>query len=156
MSNFSYLKKLSVKGKTAEFPISLIRFEKINGDEIENVTPVLIVSPATSINKPYINAVLRKMSKTLKRAANTGVIGKDENDELRKISIELYPRYVINSWEDMPNSEGNLEEFTEESCRDFLEAYPKELMDELIVFCSKNSSFAEVLDMESAGEIAKN
>lgn len=156
MGNFSHLKKLSVKGKTAEFPISLIRFEKKNGDEIENVSPVLIVSPATSINKPYINAALRKMSKKLKRAASTGIVGKSENDELRKISIQLYPQYVIEGWEDMPDSDGNFVEFTEESCRDFLEAYPKELMDELIDFCSKNSNFAEVLDMESAGEIAKN
>lgn len=142
MTDFSYLKNLDVKNKTAHYPI-----HQIAG------TPVLIMKPATEANKPYFNAVLKKSRRNV-RALKAGAINQVMIAENREQDRELFPRFVVTGWEDLVDAKGEAVEFNRENCEAFLRALPDWIFDEVRNFAGDSINFTE--DMPDIEVKAKN
>jgi hypothetical protein len=140
--DFSHLQKLDIKDKTARYSFYQIRDE-----------PTLILRPANEANKQYFNAVLSKSRKNV-RAIQAGHVNQSMIAESRNKDRELYPSFVVVGWENVVDSQGEEVPFSSEACRDFLNALPDWLFDELRTFAAKSSNFAE--DRVDAGEVAGN
>lgn len=144
---FEHLKELEVKGKTAEFSLSMLRG-----------CPKLIVRPATESNKPYFNEVLRRSVKTLRKAASGDIsVSTETLEKNREDDRRLFPKYVIVDWKDIKDSQGKDVPFTQENCAEFLQALPDWIFDDIGIFCRKNSNFVdEPVEVYEAEELAKN
>jgi hypothetical protein len=138
MTDFSHLKVLEVKNKTAEYTIYQIAGE-----------PVLIVKPATEANKGYFNSVLRRSRRNL-HAVKAGSISQKMIKENRAEDRELYPKHIVNGWKTMKDSKGKDVPFSPEAAHDFLEALPDWLFDEIRAFCGASQNFSgEPIDIEA-------
>lgn len=140
MVDFSHLKAFEVEAKTARYSMDNI---SING-----VSPVLIVSPATDANKPYFNSLLKKSAKAKRGALKASTVTDNRNQDKA-----LYAEYIIKGWEGLLDAEGVEAPFTVESAKSFLQSLPNWLFDDMRIFCSDPSNFAEQLDVEV---LAKN
>lgn len=137
MSNFSHLRALEVRDKTARCTIYQIKGE-----------PVLVVRPATEANKPYFNAVLKRTRKNV-RAVQAGAISQAMIAENRSEDRELFPKHVVVGWEGVSDSHGAAVPFSEEACAEFLEALPDWLFDEVRNFAGNSANFTDgVVDAE--------
>ena len=147
MSKFSHLKANRVKADaTAKYFLYQIT---VNG-----VSPTLIVKPATELNKPYFNALLKRSSKTARRAA-TGKIDPGVIAQNRKEDRQLYPLYVVVGWKDLIGDDGKEVAFSKEDCADFLAAIDDWIFDDLRNFCGAASTFADddiEVDVVNAGK----
>lgn len=142
MSNFSHLKKLDVKDRTAKYQIFQIEGE-----------PTLIMKPATEANKPYFNSVLKKSRRKVK-AVQAGALNSKMIQENRDEDRELFPKAVVIGWEGIVDNKGKEVPFTTEDCAQFLEALPDWIFDQVRNFAASSENFAyEVIDIE---EKAKN
>jgi len=136
--DFSYLKNLEVKNKTAEYSLF-----QINGE------PTLILKPATEVNKGYFNSVLRRSKRNL-RAMKSGSISQKMIKETREEDKELYPKYIISGWKDVKDSAGKDVPFSPENCVDFLEALPDWIFDDIRNFAGSSENFSgEVIDVKA-------
>jgi hypothetical protein len=143
MTDFGNLKSLEVKAeKTAPFTIYQIEGE-----------PMLHLAPATEVNKPYFNALLKRSRKNQRRI-NSGSFTSAVIQENRDNDRELYPLYVVRGWERVVDSSGNAAEFTPENVRDFLTALPDYLFDEVRNFATEPSNF--VSEMVNKEELSGN
>lgn len=135
--DFTHLKNLDVKNKTAEYPIFQIAGE-----------PTLIMKPATEANKPYFNAVLKRSRRNL-RAMRAGAVNQAMIAENREQDRELFPRHVVDGWRNVTDAKGKEVEFNRENCRDFLDALPDWIFDEIRNFAGDSANFAgDVPDVE--------
>ena len=135
MTDFSYLKKLEVTGKTADYTIY-----QISGE------PTLIMKPATEANKPFFNSVLRRSNRNL-RAVKGGINSKMIKEN-REEDRELYPKHIISGWKDVIDSKGKTVEFSEKDCADFIIAIPDWIFDDIRAFAGESSNFfGEVIDV---------
>lgn len=144
MSNFSHLGSLEVSAdKTAEYTLHQIT---VNG-----VSPTLIVAPATEVNKPYFNALLKRAGKNARQvragAVNTGLI-EENRDEDR----ELYPKYVIKGWRNVLDVEGATVKFSQKEVQSFLDALPAWMFDDLRSFCGSPVNFTELVDIDTSAK----
>jgi hypothetical protein len=140
--DFSHLKNLDVKDRTARFPI-----HQIAG------APALILKPATEVNKPYFNAVLKRSRRNM-RALKAGAINQVMIAENREQDRELFPKFVVIGWEDMTDSKGEDAEFNLENCEAFLRALPDWIFDEVRDFAGNSVNFTE--DIQDAEMKAGN
>jgi len=131
MTDFSHLKNLDVKDKTARYTI-----HQIAG------TPVLIIKPATEANKPYFNAVLKKSRRNV-RALKAGAINQVMIAENREQDRDLFPKFVVTGWEDLSDAKGKPVEFNRENCEAFLRALPDWIFDEVRDFAGNSVNFTE-------------
>lgn len=129
--DFSHLKNLDVKDKTARFPI-----HQIAG------APVLIVKPATEANKPYFNAVLKKSRRNV-RALKAGAISQVMIAENREQDRCLFPKFVVVGWEGVADSKGKDAEFSPDNCEAFLRALPDWIFDEVRNFAGDSVNFTD-------------
>jgi hypothetical protein len=128
--DFSHLKSLDVRDKTAPYTI-----HQIAG------APVLTVRPATEANKPYFNAVLKR-SRNNVRALKAGALSQAMIAENREQDRELFPRFVVIGWADVVDSQGAVVPFTAANCADFLRALPDWIFDDLRNFAGDSVNFA--------------
>ena len=144
---FGHLKKLEVKGQTAEYPMV-----ELKG------CPRLIVKPATEANKEYFNEVLRRSAKSIRKAARGDIeVTAEVMDKNRADDRKLFPKFVIVGWIDIKDDQGNDVEFSQDNCQQFVDALPDWIFDGIGVFCRKNSNFVEVdIDQEEADELGKH
>jgi len=140
--DFSHLKNLDVKDRTARFPI-----HQIAG------APALIMKPATEANKPYFNAVLKRSRRNV-RALKAGAINQVMIAENREQDRELFPKFVVTGWEGVTDSKGKDAEFNRENCEAFLRALPDWIFDEVRDFAGNSVNFTE--DMQDAEVKAGN
>lgn len=140
--DFSHLKNLDVKDRTARFPI-----HQIAG------APALIMKPATEANKPYFNAVLKRSRRNV-RALKAGAINQVMIAENREQDRELFPKFVVTGWEGVTDSKGKEAEFNRENCEAFLRALPDWIFDEVRDFAGNSVNFTE--DMQDAEVKAGN
>jgi hypothetical protein len=139
MSNdFSYLRDLEVRDKTARCTIYQVKGE-----------PVLIVRPATEANKPYFNAVLRRTRRNV-RAVQAGAVSAAMIAENRAEDRELFPKFVVSGWEGVRDGSGQDVPFSEDACACFIEALPDWLFDEVRGFAGNSANFTggDVIDAE--------
>lgn len=145
-ADFSHIKSLDVSTeKPARF--------KLHQITVNDVTPTLLVVPATETNKPYFNALLKRSGKSA-RAARSGTISLGMIADNRKEERDLYPQHVIVGWEDMVDGRtGEEVEFSKAECINFLVNLPNWLFDDIRAFCSNPASFVTELEVEV---VAKN
>jgi hypothetical protein len=136
MTKFGHLKALDVQDKTAEYTIYQIAGE-----------PTLILKSATEENKGYFNAILRRSRRNM-QAFKAGAVNKKILDENRREDKELYPKYVIQGWRNVKDSEGNAVEFSKDECADFLDALPNWIFDEIRAFAGESSNFSGELSID--------
>ena len=141
--DFSHLKKLEVKDKTAEYSI----------DQIEG-EPTFVMKPATEANKPYFNALLKQSRKKV-RAVQVGSVNSKLIKENRAEDRELFPKYVIVDWKNVTDNKGKKSPFTEENCAQYLEALPDWSFDLVRAFASTSENFAGYASIDIE-EKAKN
>ena len=119
----------------------------------DDADPVLLlVRPATSANKPYFNAMLRRNTKLTSRAARGAKIDANMMDESIQHDRELYPHHVIVGWQNVFDATGAAVSFNTEACKDFVAALPNWVFDEIRSFCGTSSNF---IDADTEGK-AKN
>lgn len=142
MANFDHLKTLEVGGKTtAKYPMHNIT---VNG-----MSPTLILSPATDANKPYFNTLLKRASKAV-TAIRAGVMTAEMIEDNREEDRELYPEYIVKNWINMLDGEtGKDVPFSAKEAKAFFKHLPNWLLDDLRVFCSNPSNFAEIMDIKT-------
>lgn len=129
-ADFSQLSKLQVSNdRTAKYT-----FYQIEGE------PTLDVAPATEANGPYFNALLKRAKGTVRRmragGVNAGMLAENRNDDR-----DLYPKHIVRGWSSVRSSKGSSVEFSVENAKDFLEALPNWLFDELRTFCNDPANF---------------
>lgn len=141
MNKFAHLEKYEVKAdRLIEYVI----------DDIEG-EPVLIMSPATSENKPYYNKVLRKTAKNPMKAlkrVNVGTVR--ENRDQDRV---LYAQHVIKGWKRVVDGEGKEVPFSPENCAEYLQALPDWIFDQVRNFAASPENF---IDDELVADISKN
>lgn len=147
MTDFSHLSDKDITDKTAEFSLW-----QLDGDP----EPVLVMKSAGTDNKTYTSAVLKKTDRNrLRRIENKGVT--TELLELaRKQDRELFPQHVIVGWKNVKDAHGKDVKFTVDSCRDFLNALPDFLLDEVRKFANTPANFLGEDDGSGGEETAKN
>lgn len=131
MTDFSHLKNLDVKDKSAQYTI-----HQIAG------TPVLTIKPATEANKPYFNAVLKKSRRNV-RALKAGAINQVMIAENREQDRDLFPKFVVTGWIGLTDAKGKEVEFNRENCEAFLRALPDWIFDEVRDFAGNSVNFAD-------------
>lgn len=141
MADFSYLNKLEVDKST----VALYEIDQLEG------SPSLVVSPATQANKPYFNALLKRMPKKQRKKRLTAQDMENTRDDDR----ELYAKHIINDWDGIKNSEGALVVFNAENAAGFLMALPDWLFDDIRAFCSDPENFVDLPNEEESEEQAK-
>ncbi len=139
MTNFNQLKSLDVDiNSRSKFTLFMVE-----GD------PVLILRPATQVNKAYFNRVL-KSSRKFAGAVNAGAISTAVLNEARELNKELYPKEVIVGWERVVDSKNKPVEFTQADCKDFVDALPTWIFDEICTYAAQAGNFVNQIDVESA------
>lgn len=143
MPNFSQLKQLDVTNETTELTLYAIKGE-----------PVITVAPATQANSQYFNAILRQSGKQVRELKAGAPINTATLDRNRDEDRALFPKYVVKGWKGVMDADDTEVPFTEGNVRDFLEAIPDWLMDEIRTFASETRNFLE--DVMDAEELSKN
>lgn len=142
MSKFDYLKKLDIENtKIVDYPILQIEDK-----------PILKISPATEINKPYFNSLLRRARKTNK-AVQAGAVNANLIEANRNEDRELYAQYIIKGWSGVKDENGNEVPYTQADCLEFLNALPGYIFDQIREFASNTLNFVEdVVDVEGTSK----
>ncbi len=140
--DFSHLGKYDPRGRKAWWTVP------IEG------SPELHVCHAGSTNKPYANAVAKMNAKTgTARRMARGQFNADSLEESLHTDRVLFPKHVITDWKGVQSSDGELVPFTPEVCREFLDALPSWIMQELSQFAAVASNFLPD-DMPDEDEVA--
>lgn len=132
--SFNHIKKLAVP-KTAKTEFT---FYQIQG------RPTLTVRPSGEVNPQYMNAMFKK-SKGVARRLRSGEMSVDLLEETRDIDLQLYPQFVVLSWdeESVRDDQDEPAAFTPENVAAFLRALPDDLFDELRAHCGDLSNFRD-------------
>lgn len=90
--------------------------------------PTLHVLPAGEVNRPYFQALLKLVSQspTKLTALTTARISEERNQDR-----QLFAKHVIQGWEGVRDTEGNLVPFSYDNCLEFLRALPDNYFDEI-------------------------
>lgn len=143
MTDFTHLQRLSVNtDKTYEKVLYQIEGE-----------PVLILAPATDANKPYLNELLRRSRKNMQRIKNQAV-NASILEESRAEDRELYSRYILKGWRGVKDASGKDVPFSKEAAKEFLDAIPNYIFDEIRDEASNPQNFID--DVMNTEDIAKN
>ena len=134
--DFSHLKKLEIKDKTATYVM-----DQIEGD------PSLTVKPSTEANKPFFNELLRTNKRSVKAVAK-GSVTTELIDSNRDNNKRLFSKYVVVGWSGVTDSEGKAVTFSQTNCLEFLEALPNWIFDDINRFCSDPTNFVEQVDID--------
>ena len=140
MSKFEHLKSLVVTGDD----VSDFTFYEIEG------APVLECAPATSVNKPFFNAVMRmgKAAARKMRGRKNQIPTAAQLSEVRRQDITLFVEFIVKGWRNVVDKEGNPVEFNAQECQEFLFAIPEDMFDELRAFCLDISNFRDQDEMD--------
>ncbi|MEE8608996.1 MAG: hypothetical protein V3S55_15435 [Nitrospiraceae bacterium] len=118
-----------------------------------DVSPTLILRPATEVNAAYFNALLKRSQKNSRvvqaRAANVQLL-----EESRGEDKKLYPQHVIVGWENVYDADGKEIKFSKKVCEEFLAALPDWIFSNVTAFAGNPANFVDgMMDTES---VAKN
>lgn len=148
--DFSNLERMKVKPSAT----AIYTFHEIEGE------PSLLVKPAHEINKPYMNAVLKK-GKRIIRSLRRGKMNTATLEENREQDYMLFPKYVVENWPTPPSDvSGNPVPFSVENCEAFFRAIPIEMFTDLRDFCNDIDNYRDDdecdLDSGDREEMVKN
>lgn len=117
--------------------------------------PSVIGRPATEANKRYMNAVLKK-GKRLIRRMRGGKLSVEALAESREQDYELFPRHVLTGFGKRPlRDDGS--EAEDGDLESFLRAIPTDMFDEMRGFFNDPDTFRDEdeLDEEDVEELGK-
>ena len=143
MGQFDHITKQTKASET-------VRFEM---PEIDG-TPWLEVAQATEANTSFLNAALR-FRNVQRRGFRPGTVGSGQVDRARRTDLVLFSKHVVKGWGNITDKAGVPVEFNEQNCREFLEAIPSWLFNDLRQFCINPINFIENGDLDY-GATAKN
>lgn len=115
----------------------------------------LCVRPATEANPAYYNGMLRRAGTRMRRLARTEKLSVEDADQNRGDDRELYPRFVLISWEGVLDRSGAAVPFTADNAREFCARLPAWLFDRLRNFAATPERFLAE-PPPNASEIAGN
>lgn len=136
MANFSKLKKLELTAAATAVYV----FTNIDG------APQVTVKPSTEINKPYYNALLKRIRKNQRANPTVNIIAENREEDR-----QLFVQHIIVGWDNMKEITDDTT-FNKENCKDFLDALPDYEFDGLREFCSNPANFVESIDKELAAK----
>ena len=151
MVDFSHVRKGSPTLKTARYT-----FYDIQGE------PWIEVARADESNQPYFNQLLRTQARgrrAMRANINTGTLKRNRAEDRR-----LFPEFIGQRWGNVTDASGMPVPYDKEACRQFLEALPDEMFDDLRDFAANPYSFVEQLpgdedddggDVRTAQEVAE-
>ena len=118
--------------------------------------PKLTMRPATRHNHGYFNGMLRRIKKN-RRALQSMNINIGMLDETMRDDRELYARHVVCGWSGLTDSAGTAVPFSASACRDFLEALPDWIFEEIQGFASEITNFIDdAIEPDDVEDTAKN
>lgn len=136
MAKFGNLKQFDPRGRSVTMTMP-IAFTKPDGTRI---SPKLTGRHAGESNKAWQNAVNKHNAKTgiMRRiaAGDSGV-----NQIAIDRDVELYPEHIFTGWEDVVDEDGNEVQFSKEECRQFLEALPRWVFDDVRLYFANAINF---------------
>lgn len=130
---------------TAEFPLYAI----VNEDE---TSPVLIGRPATRVNRPYLNALLKKNKRFAHRA---GKLDEKLAREMTEEDRKLFPQHVIVGWENVYLQNGTPLEFSQAACAALFQQLPVDIIDSIRNFFASPDNFRDT-DKQDQEQTVKN
>lgn len=130
------LKKYDLDGKTANYEMPML-------DDA-----VLVVRPATEVNKEYFNKIIKRSHRHLKKMKRSAGIDPKAIQDNRDADRELYPQHIIIDWHDVRDEDGVLVPFSQEECVKFVKEMPPWLFDDLRDFASDIGNFIDLMDVE--------
>lgn len=136
MANFDNLKAFDVKPDTS------VKYD-INEVQMGGKTPFLMVKPATEANKPFARAQLQRSNKRARSAGGRGV-SLETIEGTRDDDRDLYPRFVVEGWGNVFDTDGKPVEFSVKTCQEFLTALPNWVFDNVRSFCTNPSNFSSI------------
>lgn len=118
--------------------------------------PYLTVRPATDVNKPYANDLLRRAAKEIPRNAGQRVdVATLETG--RDIERESYAEHVVVGWKGVKDANGDEVPFSVDNCREFLRQIPSFIFDSLRNFCAEPRNFtSRAISATDVEELGKN
>ena len=143
MGQFDHIKQQTATTETVRFEIP-----ELSG------TPWLEVAQATEANPGFLNAALR-MRNAQRRGVRQGRVSPGQIERGRQTDLVLFSKHVVKGWGNVTDNSMKPVEFTPEDCREFLEALPLDISNELRAFCTDPANFREGADADY-GETAKN
>ncbi len=148
MTDFSNLAALQI----AEDATTPFTFYQIIGE------PTLDCRPATQENKPFFNAILLKNKQTQRKQKGRRAVAPTAQmlAEARTADIELFVDYIVVGWTNVVDAKGKVVKFSKEVCKQFLEAIPGDMFDDLRVYCLEIANFRSEMDPEELEELSGN
>ena len=150
MTRFSHLGKLDIAGRTAWL-------------ELPEIAPKARIQghPATDVNKPYFNAMLKRTGKQIRHLARGGRMTAEHFRDNRDVDVALYPIHVFTAWDGIPDDDEELVPYSKDDCKDFmlqLAAKAPYLVDRIRNFFGQPESFLDDDEEEAPDpvEIAEN
>lgn len=130
---FEHFKALDIDPeKTVEFTMGVIPGR-----------PILSILPATALNGPYYNEILREAIKA-KEAVEAEELPEEAVDLMaanRGSDRKLYPLYIIRGWRSVKDGEGNDIPFSPDACKEFCTSLPDWIFDELRNYAATPGNF---------------
>ncbi len=154
MSDFSHLQALEVTEDDSPHEFELYEID---------TAPVLYVR-CTQSYAPYENRIRARRSEIERkhRKAKKGKGRKRANDALldlmRSPDREAYPGTIVYGWKTNKDANGIEVEYSEDTCRQFLNALPDWLFDRIRLYCMEPQNFVDTgePDEEEEEELAGN
>lgn len=131
MSKFSKLTNAyDPSNRTAELTLPVATKDDHEGRALH---VVLTLKHAGESNRRWRDAINRYNAKT--GLARKTAQGRGDADSLAlERDLELYPKHVITGWRHVADDDGADVPFTEQDCREFLQALPRWVFDEIRIF----------------------
>lgn len=104
--------------------------------------PTLTVKPATEVNKPFYNNLLRR-GKNAARVQRTRGMNADMVAQYRNEDRELYSKHVVTAWKGVKDKDGKEVPFSADECQAFLTAIPDHIFDDLREFVTNEGNFVD-------------
>lgn len=120
-TDFSHLEQLQITTDT-------LYHRKMHEITINGRSPTLHLAPATEATPAYFNSLLKRSHRNQK-TAQAGGVNTEMLDESRSEDMILYPKHIVKGWDDMIDAKGKDVKFSKESCRDFIDALPGWIFD---------------------------
>lgn len=144
MAKFSKLRQMDLQ-ETATATMTLYM---LDGE------PKLTMRPADEVNSKYMQAALKNAPERARVARRTGLTPgmiKANRDRDR----ENFAAHVIIGWEGVVDDDGKAVTFSPETCKEFLDALPDWIFDEVREFAQSPNNFVSLPDEEQLGNSSK-
>lgn len=147
MPKFGKLQSFDPAGRTATMSLP-IGYVKADGTRVQSK---LHLVHAGDSNKRWLNAVNAYNAKT-------GIARKSRDNPQEATVLantrdrDLYPKLIIQGWDDVPDDDGNLVPFSVENAAEYVAALPQWIFDEVRMFAVQAANFVPTMDMPSAQE----